>query len=148
MADLPIAVRVWFESVFMQADLALLDEVVTPNFRAHAPAGGGGTHDQESFADWLRWYRGIFRQEGWAIEDVVADVDRVVVRYRGTTTYTGGVPGAAEVGRRVVETGMLLFRLEGERIAEVWSEMSDLQAMQQLGVLGREVIPEEAPGNA
>ena len=35
--------------------------------------------------------------------------------------------------QRVTESGILIYRIEDGKVKELWSEMSDLQVMQQLG---------------
>jgi predicted ester cyclase len=56
-----------------------------------------------------------------------------VARYSGTTTYRGGLLDIPSKNQRVVETGILIFRIEDGKVKEIWSEMSDLQVVQQLG---------------
>jgi predicted ester cyclase len=48
-------------------------------------------------------------------------------------TYRGGLLGIPSEGQRVLETGILILRVEDGLLKEVWSEMSDLQVMMQLG---------------
>ncbi len=35
--------------------------------------------------------------------------------------------------QRVTESGILIYRVEDGKVKELWSEMGDLQVMQQLG---------------
>jgi hypothetical protein len=63
-------------------------------------------------------------------------VDRVVARYSGWTTYRGGLLDIPSKDQCILETG-----IEDGRVQEIWSEMSDLQVVQQLGA-----SPAPAPG--
>ena len=56
-----------------------------------------------------------------------------MARYSGTTTYRRGLLGIPSKNQRVLETGILIYTIEGGKVKEVWSEMSDLQVVQQLG---------------
>jgi predicted ester cyclase len=62
------------------------------------------------------------------IDDVVAEGDRVAVRYTARGTHTGELFGAAPIGRAVTITGIEIYRLAGSRIAEYWGE-ADMSAL-------------------
>ncbi len=69
--------------------------------------------------------------------------DKAVVRYSGSSKYLGGLLGIPPTDRRVVETGILIFGIEGGKVKELWSEMSDLQVVMQLGAFP---VPEQQEG--
>ncbi|MCA1693914.1 MAG: ester cyclase, partial [Actinobacteria bacterium] len=62
------------------------------------------------------------------IEDLIAEEDRVAVRYTARATHAGELFGAPPSGRIVTITGIEIYRLVGGRIAEYWGEanMSEL----------------------
>jgi predicted ester cyclase len=62
------------------------------------------------------------------IDDLLAEGDRVAVRYRARGTHTGELFGAAPTGRAVTITGIEIYRVEGSRIAEYWGE-ADMSAL-------------------
>ena len=68
------------------------------------------------------------------IEDIVADGDRVAVRATWTGTHSGYFPPmeASPTNRRVVFSGMVFWRITGERIAERWATLDRLGLQQQL----------------
>jgi len=45
----------------------------------------------------------------------------------------GGLLGITSEGQRVLETGILILRIEDGLVREVWTEMSDLQLVMRLG---------------
>jgi len=57
----------------------------------------------------------------------------VVVRYVVRSTYRGGYLDLPPRGQHVEETGIIIYRLEGDRVAETWFESNDLEVAQQLG---------------
>jgi len=67
------------------------------------------------------------------IEDVIAGGDRLVVRYTVRSTYRGGYLDLPPGGQSVRETGIIIFRLAGGRVAESWFEGNDLEVAQQIG---------------
>jgi len=64
---------------------------------------------------------------------VISEGHKVVARYSGWATYRGGLLGIPSEDQRVRETGILIYRIEGGKVAALWSEMSDLQVVMQLG---------------
>lgn len=88
---------------------------------------------RDNFKNWLIWYREAFQDNKWVINDIISEEDKVVARYTGQSTYKGGLLNIPSTNQRIVETGILILRIEDSKIKELWSEMSDLQVVQQLG---------------
>lgn len=79
-----------------------------------------------------------FTDAEWTIHDIIEEGDKVVARYSGRTTYKGGLLDIPARDQRVVESGILIFRISNGKVQELWSEMSDLQVVQQLGAFPAE----------
>jgi len=77
------------------------------------------------------------------IEDVIAEGDRVAVRYTTRAVHSGALFGIPPSGRRVTLTGIEVYRLVDGRVAEMWTEgdMSELFA-------GAEGVPGAVPAPA
>ncbi len=88
-----------------------------------------------AFKDWLRWYRATFTDPEWTVQEVSVAGDKVVASYSGKFAYRGGLLDIPSTDQRVTESGILIFRIEGGKVKELWSEMSDLQVVQQLGAV-------------
>jgi steroid delta-isomerase-like uncharacterized protein len=119
----------WFD-MCRTGDASRLDDLVTDDYVGHGPGGAG---DRTTLADWLEWYATAFAEQRAAVEDVIASGDRVVVRYTVRSTYRGGYLDLPARDQEVQETGIIIFRLAGERIAETWLEGNDLEVARQLG---------------
>ena len=74
---------------------------------------------------------------------MISEGDKVVARYSGWTTYRGGLLDIPSADQRVREAGILIYRIEGGKVAAIWSEMSDLQVVMQLGAFP---VPEQQEG--
>jgi predicted ester cyclase len=70
----------------------------------------------------------------YAIEDMIAEGDKVVVRTRWTGTHLGKYGDLAPSGKRVTSTSIHIYRLENGKIAERWLERDRLSMMEQVGV--------------
>ena len=81
------------------------------------------------------------------IEDMVAEGDRVAVRWSAVGTHTGEwthpvVGRIAPTGKRVTNTAITIFRLAEGRIGEAWEVSNMLGLLQQMGA-----IPTPGGGN-
>jgi predicted ester cyclase len=126
----------WFEDLFTRADLSVVEELVSADFVAYGTGGDGQsieTRGPDAFREWLHWYLSSFTDREWTVHDVISEGDKVVARYSGWATYRGGLLDIPSAGQRVRETGILIYRIEGGKVAAIWSEMSDLQVVMQLG---------------
>ena len=110
-----------------------MDELVAPDFVAHGQGGMEDSHGRETFREWLKWYLSTFSDREWDVHDVISEGDRAVARYSGWATYKGGLLDIPSTDQRVIETGIQIFHVEGGVVKEIWSEMSDLQLVMQLG---------------
>jgi steroid delta-isomerase-like uncharacterized protein len=136
-------VQRWFEDLFTRGDLSAVEELVTADFVAYGTGGDGRTIETRgpgAFREWLRWYLSAFKDREWTVHDTISEGDKVVARYSGKATYRGGLLDIPSGKQRVRETGILIYRIEGGKVAAIWSEMSDLQVMMQLGAFP---VPEQ-----
>ncbi len=127
-------VRRWFQDIYERGDAAAMEALLAPDFIAHA-SDGNDTRGRKSFAEWLQWYRGAFSESKWEIHEAVGEADLIAVRYSGWSTYRGGLAGIPSKNQKVRQTGMAIFRLENSRIKEMWSELGDLNLLEQLGAI-------------
>ncbi len=72
-----------------------------------------------------------------AIEDIIADGDKVVVRCRTTGSNTGGVPwaGVPANDKPIDFTSISKYRIEGGKVAEHWGINDSGTLMAQLGAM-------------
>lgn len=128
----------WFQDIFVEGNLAVVDEIVAPDFVAHGQGNDAGACGREAFKEWLYWYRSTFTDAEWTIQQVITEADKIVVRYSGWTTYRGGLLNIPSTNQRILETGIIIYRIQAGQVQEIWAEMSDLQVIQQLGVFPRQ----------
>jgi steroid delta-isomerase-like uncharacterized protein len=117
-----------------EAFMRSLDELLAPDCIVHEYLPGlPGAMNREGYNQFLAAFRSALPDIGNTIEDVVAEDDRVVVRWSGSGTHTGsdlmGIPAG---GRPVVAHGVYVLRFAGGKIAEVWNNWDNLNVVQQL----------------
>ena len=80
------------------------------------------------------------------IEDLIAEGDKVTVRWTFSGVHEGPLPGVETepTGDEVTFSGIDVLRFEDGKIAECWSEFDSLGLMQQLGVVSADAVSPEA----
>ncbi|MGE5123658.1 MAG: ester cyclase [Acidobacteriaceae bacterium] len=87
--------------------------------------------EKEAYAHHIRLWG------GWSesIDEIIAEGDRVVVRWTFRGTHQGEYLGMPPTQKPVVFSGIYIFRIAEHRIAEVWNLWDQLGEWQQLGIL-------------
>lgn len=68
-------------------------------------------------------------------EDIVAEGDRVAVRYTLTGTHRGELMGAPATGNAVSAGGITVLRVSGGRVVERWNRLDDVALLTAIGAL-------------
>ncbi len=131
-------VRQYVERIWNGGDAAALDELTSRGFAYHL--GGQPARDRAEMAQFLRDMRVAFPDWRVEIGDLIAEGNRVAVRWHGLVTHGGPFRGLPATGRRVAVSGLNIYRLEGDRIVGEWEQMDSVGLLQQLGAL-----PSKAP---
>jgi len=122
------------EEAANQHKLELIDELLTPDYVLHDPANPM-VQDRETFKQFLNGHYAAFPDIQWTIEDVVAEGDRVVVRWILTGTHEGPLMGIPPTGKQVQMWGISIYRIAEGKVAEEWAVADVMGFMQQLGVI-------------
>ncbi len=78
------------------------------------------------------------------IEDIIAEGDKVVARWRSRATHRGEYMGIPPSGKEVEFTGISFYRIEGGKIAESWNIDDQLGLLRQIGAFPEPEQSEEA----
>jgi predicted ester cyclase len=122
-----------YDEVLNERRLDLLDELVRPDYIEHHPLPG-----QREGVEGIR-DRYTMLIEGldahFTIEDVIAEGDRVVVRWTNHGTNIGEFLGAPATNRPFSTEGIDIYRVEDGKLAEHWHVVDVYGQMVQLGQL-------------
>jgi len=125
----------WADEVLnTPGNLAAIDVLFAPDYVDYSnppdwPPGREG-HKQI-----VALYHAAFPDFHYTIEHEIAEGDLVVVRGTYHLTHTGKFFDIAPTGKHVTATGMHLFRVARQKIAEHWCNNDDLGVMRQLGAI-------------
>lgn len=71
----------------------------------------------------------------YTVEDLIAEGDKVAMRYRGQGTHQGEFRGVQPTGKEMSYTGILILRFADGKVVEHWAVADVLGIFQQLGVI-------------
>ena len=111
-----------------------IDEIVAPNVLFHAPVPMDATGAQALKQVWTVLLR-AFPDLHVAVEDVIAEGDKVVCRNTVTGTHRGEFRGLSPTGKSVRYSEIFIFRFVDGRIAEIWGVVDVLSQLRQLGAI-------------
>jgi steroid delta-isomerase-like uncharacterized protein len=125
-------VRRVFEEGINNNDPTVFDQVIGPSYVNHdmpAPAPG-----IEGFKQVIAAFIAAFPDMRVAVEDVLADGDRVASRGEMTGTHRGAFMGIPATGKQVRVAYQDIWRVADGKLVENWVRLDMLGMMQQLGV--------------
>jgi steroid delta-isomerase-like uncharacterized protein len=126
-------VRRYFEEVLNEGNIDLLDELAVPDFEEHDPLPGQGTG-----IDGLKDRVGMLRDglaPRFTIDDLIAEGDKVVIRWTNAGTHVGEFLGAPPTGKSFKTPGINIFRVKDGKMTESWHVVDVLGQLQQLGLV-------------
>src|SRR5512143_2374505 len=121
----------WIELGWQQGNVAMMDELHSPDFVDRASAGRAP--DREGFKQGIIKLYTAFPDFHAVVEDLVVDVPRqmVAVRWTARGTQRDRYLGLPATGRVIRFQGIEIIRVEEGRIAERWGEWDGLDLVEQ-----------------
>jgi predicted ester cyclase len=112
-------VRRLYDELFTKWNLAVIDEVFSPEYIGHEMPPGT-PRGPEGIRQMYARIRGGLPDVRLTVEDLIAGGDRVVVRWRGNGTHRGVIQGMAPTGAQVSFEGIAIYRLSKGKVVERW----------------------------
>jgi steroid delta-isomerase-like uncharacterized protein len=128
-------VRRLVEEIWNQGNLDVIDEIVTSDYVRHDPGWPEEISGREGLREKLCSIRRAFGDLEVTVEDLIAESDRVVVRWRMKGTHQADFMGIMPTRLDIALVGMSMHRMDNGQIAETWDGYDSLGLMQQLGVV-------------
>ncbi len=126
--------RHYMEEVWTKGNLAAVDEFVATNYVDHNPMPDVSP-DLQGLKQFVTVVTAAFPDWHPTIEDMIAEGDKVVVRFRGSGTHKGEFMGIPPTGKQVTMMAIAIHRIAGGKIVENWLQADMLGMMVQLGVV-------------
>ncbi len=120
-----------YNEYFDKWNLTVVDELIAPNFICHAippelPKGPQG------FNQFYAWLRSAFPDIRFTVNDLIAENDKVVVRWTWHCTHTGNYIEIPPTGKKISVDGIAIYRIENDKIVERWVQLDINGMMKQM----------------
>ncbi|KGF72405.1 hypothetical protein DO97_08380 [Neosynechococcus sphagnicola sy1] len=127
-------VRRYIEEIWNLGNLDLLETLVDPHIVRHtmSPITGGETGGRSALKIDIANIRNAFSDLNMRIDDLIAENEKVVVRWLITGLNTATLWNMEPHGNRVNLTGISIFRLSEGKIIEMWNEFDHYIAAYQI----------------
>ncbi len=129
--DPKVIIRRFYDEVINGRNLALLDELTTPDFIEHEDVAGVAP-GREGAKQFFSMVQGGFPDFRMNVEDVIAEGDKVVVRSRLTGTHEGEFMGVAATGKTIDVSVIDIVLFSEGKVAEHWGVTDTGGLMAQL----------------
>jgi len=124
------------EEIWNQKNFPLANEIVGPDcvHQVHDPLTPQLVKGPEGLKKLVDVYMTAFPDARCTVEEVIADGDRVMVRWTARATHTGKLLQIEPTGRKVSVSGVDIYRFENGKMHDhriIWDAMGFAQ---QLGI--------------
>ncbi len=116
---------------FDKGELKTIEDLTASNFIDHNPLPGQA-RGIEGVKQASGIYRAAFPDAKIVVEDLIAEGDKVVIRWTGRGTHKGEFLGVPASSKLVDLRGISIFRVVNGKIVEQWSELNLFDIMQQI----------------
>jgi predicted ester cyclase len=105
------------------------DQFIAADYIGHL---GATTMDLKELERLEREFCVAFPDAHHTIDDLIAEGDRVVLRTTARATHRAEFLGVARTDRPVEFTGLVVYRIQEDKIVESWAEIDFLRLMREL----------------
>jgi steroid delta-isomerase-like uncharacterized protein len=116
------------EEAFDRGDLTVIDELFHPDVYDY-----GEPYHAAGVRRYVERYRAAFPDLRAAVEDLVAEGDKVVVRWVMRGAHRGEFRGTAPTGAAIELTLLTVLQVADGRVVHFWQESDAAGLMRQLG---------------
>lgn len=127
-------VRRFFDEFMNEQKLDKVEDYVTRNWVNHDPSMTP-LQGYDGAKQLVRMLTGGFPDMKVRIEDIIAEGDRVAVRFSFAGTHKGNFFGASATGNKVSSSGCGIFRIQDGRLAENWVVFDAMSLAKQIGLI-------------
>lgn len=124
-------VRRYYEEVHNQEKRDVLNEIAVEEYVEHNPFPSQG-QGLAGFYQRVEMLQNAFTMN-FTIEDMIAEGDKVVVRWTNHNIHHGPFMGILATGKSAIVSGIDIWLLRNGKLAEHWDVVDTLSLLQQLG---------------
>ncbi len=130
--DFKAIVRLTAEEIWSKGNLAIVDEIYASNFVCHFTVGPDW-RGREGVRQQVTMHRTSFPDWHEHIEDIIAERDKVVIRFTSRGTHKGEFQGIRATGKQVSISEVAIYRIAEGKIVEHWGFPDIMGLLRQFG---------------
>ncbi len=139
-------VRAFLSEVRTGKDPDSAHKYFTPKVLAHQLTSEGVTtlvRTPDDYAAHVRDFRRLFGEFRFQVEELIADGDKVFVRWRQEGCHCAPIAGEKPTGKPLIEITSVVYRVRGSRIVEYWLQ-TDRKGL-EVQIADRQTTPSGGP---
>ena len=113
---------------------ALARDLYAADYANHDPSAPD-VRDRDSLMELSAAFRKGISDAVGAIEDLIAQGDKVTKRWKYRGAHNGEFMGIPPTGKKIMMTAITIYRLAGGKVAECWWNYDTLGVLQQIGAI-------------
>ncbi|HTJ57154.1 MAG TPA: ester cyclase [Devosiaceae bacterium] len=125
-------VRGYVEAILVKRDFSKFSHFTAPGFYIDRSAVPEAIKGEEGLHTQMDMLYGAFPDLALRMVDVVAEGDKVVVRFQAPGTHTGTFAGIPATGKRATWKGIVMYHVVDDKITEAWADWDDWGLIEQL----------------
>ncbi len=122
-------IRRLYDECLNQKDLDVAHELIAENFTS--PEADG----VEGFRKLARALHAAFDPVTYTIEDIVAEGDKMAIRWRMKGVHSGAFAGVQPTGKAVEQYANVMYHFDDGKVSAAWPQVDSLGLLQQLGAI-------------
>lgn len=128
-------VRRYHEEVWNNRRVDLLEEFIAEDFGEYDEQHVPGHNSRDILGASISSALEALPDFQMTLHDIIAEGNRVAIRYTYTATHQGDLLGIPATGKHLKVSGAAIFRLDNGKITQFWGFNDNLGLMQQMGVV-------------
>jgi predicted ester cyclase len=109
-----------YKEILEDWNMPLADELVADQFTSHDWPKGSPSGPEAFRNYYSNVIRSVLPDARYEVDDMIAEGDKVVVRWRLLGTHKGNFLDISPTGRWVTLKGIAIYRLEDSKVTERW----------------------------
>jgi steroid delta-isomerase-like uncharacterized protein len=126
-----VIARRCIEELFNRGNYAVVDELFASDYIGYPDRIVGPKGVKQA----VTTLRHAFPDVRLIVEDLIAEGDRIVIRWTAHGTHEGEYEGIPATGKQATVTGIYIERIANGKFVEGWENLDALGLMVQLGVV-------------
>ena len=127
-------IRNLYEGILNTGKLELLKEIISEEY-----TDVRGEKGAEAFVETVNSVRIGFPDIKWTVEDLMAEGNKVIVRWSWKGTNKGSFRGLPASNKDVVDNAIAIYEFSGDKIIKAWIQSDKLSVLQQIGIIPQDI---------